>query len=165
MSEPAFIPRDQIVPGIRYPNYVGFSDGLRHKRALGWSGSQTTGTFRYSTAPVDTATFDVKPNRRRTPAQRTESLASAIQYHLEKYGWSDSLEDELLRMSWVNGKPVSRERLRELARHRLGPDGSPLTAEDARRLAAFKLDEAEKNVEEENRKRVTRRSPYVLDTS
>ena len=165
MSEPAFIPKDQIVPGVRYPNYVGFSDGLRHKAALGWKGSESTGTFQYSVEPVGETTFGVPPSRRRTAAERTESLAGAIVYHLNTFGWSESLEEELMRMSWLNGKPVSRERLRELAHRRLGPDGKPITTETARSLAAFKLDEAEKNQEEMDRKRVTRKSPYVLDKS
>ena len=175
--DPIFIPQKELRPGVEYPGYVARAKGLVRKDAAsftGWADDGTTtdvrgvgvyngdGSARAKDIVQTVNEWGVEPNRRRTPQERLASLASRIVYHYQKYGWSESLLDDLVALSWVGGVPQSREDIKVLARNRLRPDGKPLNTDDIAAFATAKLMESERVVVETNRSNVVNPSPYVL---
>ena len=165
MNEALFIPKEEVKPGVQYRGYVATPEGLVHHTKAKTTGHAAKGDVKWRpfTKAVRAPHWEVEPSIRRTPQQRVESLMKRIMYQYEHYGWSESLLDDLVNLTWDVGTPRSREEIRALARSKLGPDGKPLTTRHLENYARAKLVMAEKEADEADSHRVTRKSPHALD--
>lgn len=157
--QPSFIPAERLRPGDVYRGYEAGSDGLHHWRngaatqghaitgdtveiADGVSLYAGGGDLRTSqVVAMPFSDWGVEPIRKRTPQERTLSLATRLAYHFDKFGLSKSLVDELQKVAWKAG--------------------NPLTSEECQALATRLLTEADQRWEDEVGKHVTRASRNI----
>ena len=142
-GRPLFIPASRVRPDQEYIGYEASAEGLHHWETTLTRGSYVDETLRTVPLNLVAPAFEAEPSRKRTPEERTESLAKRLAYHFDKYGLSESLVQELVAIGWKAG--------------------NALTSEEARALAAKFLGNAETDWEDEQRKHVTRRDPHVVD--
>lgn len=191
MSLPAFIPRDQVKPGVEYRGYVSTSRGLLRKDLAHHKGTVASGTAGFKRlvnpppgktgVPVAHNDWGVEPTRRRTPQQRLESLASRIFKQVnegtvmnpvqkgEKPVWARGLpesigQDSLRLMEKVGREGLSQDAVRDI-QALAARTGQLMTFEQCKALASLYLKNAEKEWNASNDKRVTSKSPYTLDRS
>lgn len=162
--EERFIPKERVDRSKRYPGYVATSRGLLHG-ALSPVKRDERGdlVFRKIQAPVPGGDiWGVEPSRRRSPQARVESLARRIQYQ-GKYGMPGSVfAGARAIVDKVGREGLSEDALRDI-QAMFWRAGDARSFEECRTIARLYIQQAEKDWEEENRKRVTRKSPYVLD--
>jgi len=172
---PAFIPRAEVKPGVRYRGYIATPDGLVRQDRAAHRGTVATGArlLQPVDAPPGTpravkvshGDWGVEPNRKRTHAERVDSLASRIwQQNTEGGGLTESIgKDALALVERVGREGVTDDVIRNLQALALKA-GRFETFEECRRLAALYMTNAQKEWDGENDKRVARKSTDVLDT-
>lgn len=165
MGLPVFIPAAEVKPGVSYRGYVATADGLVRKDQAMFTGfaHDRTGQFKQ---PVDASfgDWDVEPNRKRTPQERTESLAGRIwKQNTDGGGLTESIgKDAQTIINKVGREGVSEEVIRDLQALSFKA-GSLRTYEECRALAALYLKQAQADWDESNRRRTTSKDAHVID--